>query len=401
MQSRIYPELRVPAQPHIFLRRARIFACSLSLVQLAHLIFFTDADLSVYVGWVLVSAIVLLSISMIELASCNAKCFELIPWRPLIIILVASFITKIYSRLDYITSTFAYGLHVTRNDSAIGVETYLTYINIFFYPSLIVLAFAKLPKAVYRYSVLLGAIIFCIDFVFIGTRNAPMFVIIILILTSRINFDKRKVWYFAAFLLLFLAIFSYSTIYRGGNAEEFRWLEVFESTGSSQILRINTSLVPTPEIFGDFLYPLIFLLHYITHSIGEIVSLVNSDAGINFGGLYFITDQFCSVGFCDRMSSIDDIRAVDDRYNVYKTIFGTLFYDFGILCSLILWVVFLFLICINQRISSYKMGLVTPISTVIIMLGSIENYLFNGLNLFQVLMIFFIYSSLIFFKKLT
>jgi hypothetical protein len=377
-----------------------MFAISLAIVQLFHLIVFTDAESGVYLTWFLVTVVINSSLWILGKSAAHGEYFVHIPWRPLVGILFISFVFKLTSRVEYITATLSYGLNAARTDPNVGAGGLASFVNIFFYPAAILLAFTILPKRVYRVCLVLISIICMVDMLFIGTRNAPVFVLLFILLATPFKFSIKT--YFQALIALvsFIAIFSYSTTNRGADADSFDWQVAFELTGSTQVLHINKDIAATIGDNAPALFPAVFLLHYVTHSIAELENMMMTRDWQTPGGLYYMTDQFCAVGFCSRQDSQDRIDMVNPRSNVYQTIFSTLFYDFGIVLSCFIWVILLLFLCLRQRVIMRKeVGIDIVFFSILIMVGSIENYLYNGLNFVQILVIFLLQFMFWFYQN--
>jgi hypothetical protein len=391
--------IRFPVYPHQFLHRVRIFSLSLALVQLFHLLIFTDASWDVYLTWFWVNSVIYFSVLILSMAANNGKSFVNLPWRFLFAVLAISFVFKFSSRIEYITSTLSYGLNTSRTDPNVGAGGLASYINIFFYPAAILLSFTVIPNRAYIISLVMILLICFTDLLFIGTRNAPVFVLLFIFMTTPFNYSIKNWLKGFVILIGFISIFSYSTTNRGIDAEQFDWQVVFELTGSAQVLHLNKDVASALEQHAPILFPAVFLMHYVTHSIAELENMMKTRDFLALGGGYYITDQFCAVGFCSRDDSLQQIENVNPRSHVYQTIFSTLFYDFGVLLTGVLWVLFLLLLYIRQHIMRNKVGIGLAFFSVILMVGSIENYLFNGLNFVQILMIFLLLACIWFYQN--
>lgn len=390
---------RYPASPVNFFQKIRLFAFSLACLQLFHLTFFTNATWEIYLTWFLLTVVILTSIFILSWASSSCNSFAFIYWQPAVIILIISFCFKLFSRIGYIKTTMAYGLSVSRIDPAASSGSWASFVNIFFYPAAIILAFAVLPRKVFVLCLTLTFIMCLVDLIFLGTRNAPVFVLIFFFLTSHVKLNARN--FITASLLIFgfVEIFSYSTVYRSMDASSFDWLDLFELTGSTQVLRINEDAVSTLGDISNIFYPIIFLMHYLTHSIAELANMLSWRDLNAPGTLCYLKDQFCAIGFCDRDESIAAIASINPRSNVYQTIFSSFFYDFGVIPTVFIWIFSLGALSIFQHFYLKKVSILVAFFGVIIMVGSVENYFYNGLNLVQILMIFSILIGFSFYRN--
>lgn len=372
--------------------RVRVFALGLAFIQFFHLAIFTEAKVDVFLVWLIVHIIIQGSLWVLRVAAGRSKFFVNIPWRPLVILLLIAFIFKLTSRVPYISSSLTEGMYATRTNPEIGTGGLASYVNIFFYPLAILLAFTVLPKRAYVISMSMVILVCLVDLAFIGTRNAPVFVLLYHFMSAPIRY-KLTVKHVGVLMLLvagFTGIFSYSTFNRTMEVEQetFDWLKVFELTGSTQILKINRAVVSPLSEYAPAVLPAIFLSHYVSHSIAELDNIVNLRAELDLGRMYYITDQFCVIGACSRGDSLWAIESANPRSNVYQTIFSSLLFDFGIVGAALVWIGSLFLLSLRQSIQSNQLSMSVAFMSVMIAIGPIENYFFNGLGLVQILTIF-------------
>lgn len=379
---------RYPVPPKQFLKRVRTFALGLAVIQLFHLAIFTEANDEVFLVWLVVHVVIQASLLVLRVAARQSKWFVNIPWRPLVTLLLISVVFKLTSRVPYISSWATEGLQAREQVLTGGSASY---VNIIFYPLAILLAFTVMPRRPYLISMCTLMLVCAVDFIFIGTRNAPVFVLLFHFLTKPSVF-KLTVKHFAVVILIvvgFTSIFSYSTIYRSiESPEKFDWLRVFELTGSTQILKMNQAVVSPLSEHAPALLPAIFLSHYVTHSIAELDNIVKLRETLNLGGMYYITDQFCVIGVCSRADSLWAIESANPRPNVYQTIFSSLFFDFGIVGTVLVWIISLLLLFIRQSIQPNQLSMSVAFMSVMIAIGPVESYFFNGLGLVQILTIF-------------
>jgi hypothetical protein len=387
--------LHRPTTPYIFLKRVRNADIFLAVIQLVHLIFFTNSLAGDFLCWALIHTISFLTLTVLRYSARNSNRYVYIPWKPLVFLLIVAFSFKFYSRLPYMMSWYNEGLLLTRSNPELGSGGWTSYGSIFFYPLAILLAFTTLPRRYYQIFIFLVFVICGIDFIALGTRNAPMFVLIFHMLLIPHRITTRKLPLILFFIVIFVSIFNYSTINRTQESGEgnFDWLTVFEFTGSTQILTINDEVVRPISKSAPEMMPVIFLMHYLTHPVAEFRNLMNI-SNLDSGGLYYLKDQFCAIGFCNRDDSLYQIELKNPRAGVYQTFWGSFVLDFGVPGALALYSLSVIAIYFLQRQSPQSLGLVIILFSQIFLLSSIENYLYNGLGLVQCLSIFIIYYLL-------
>ena len=383
---------RYPIAPKHFLNRVKLFSLGLAVVQFIHLSIFADARFEDFAMWFAVHTIIQSSLWMLRIAARHSVSYMNIYWLPLVTLLILSFVTKIYSRIPYMSSWFAEGLYGTRANMDLGVSGVASYFNIFFYPLAIILAFTILPKRSYLVAISCVIIMCLIDLVFIGTRNAPVFVLLFHFLSAPASYKPtmKSIGIMVLVVVVFTGIFSYSTIHRSYDSIEgsFDWLTIFEKTGSAQILKINRNVVEPLSEYVPAVLPAIFLSHYVSHSIGEMAHLLEIRNEMSFGNLVYLADQFAGIGLGSRQYTDWAIESANPRAGVYQTIFSSLFFDFGIAGAVLLWLILLLLISLWHLLRPNHMSLGVILSSVVIAVGPIENYLYNGLGLAQVLTLF-------------
>lgn len=385
--------LRAPVSPSVFLARVAWLEFLLCSIQLAHLVLVTHSQPRDFAAWLFVHATAQLTLYALRRSARQCRAFATIPWRPLAVLLVLTFVVKFYSRLPYVTTWLAEGLWAARNSEDISTGGGASFINIFFYPLAILLAFCVAPNKTYI-KLLLCVIVMCmIDFIVLGTRNAPLFVLLFHMLAGVFKVDKKWILTVCAAILGFLAIFSYSTVNRTQESQlgTFDWLELFEHTGSAQTLRIDRRFAEPISAHVPALLPAIFLAHYVTHPIAELALLADEGDDSTFGGLYYLTDQICVVGVCSRENSLSAITQVNRRAGIYQTIWGSLLFDFGIGGAALVWTVVIAGIGAWQRFHRRVLSPTVVIASMVVSLAPIENYLYNGLGLVQILTMFIAY----------
>jgi hypothetical protein len=322
---------------------------------------------------------------------------------------VVIFFFKISSRVGYLDVSIFSDSTLLNENRQTGVEvTISTYFSIFFYPLAIILSFTPKPVKVARIVLTLVLITCLIDMVFIGAKNAPMFTLMFYLLTIKFKFTSARTIFLMSMLgILFIFIFSHSTIGRTaeGVLGEFDWVTLLLNTGSTEVLKINP-VVLSNIVDYQWLYPVIFLSNYLTHSIAELYYLLDQFSLFQVD-LAYTKDQFCAVGLCDRVQSSEYIYDLNSRHNIYATMYTTLFFDFGITLTLLFMLlgfgyIFYGYAKIKRAKENYKsISLGFAVIGVWLLLGSIENYFYNGLGLVQFLLIFALIGIRNVFSKLS
>lgn len=387
--------LHRPVSPAVFLRRVMLFEGMLAFVQFIHLVLFANAAFGDFIAWMAVHAIALSSIALLRLSARDCTDFFLCAWKPLATIMIFTLAFKLANRIPIAQVWLAEGLYATRHsEELLGRGGWTSAINVFFYPSAILLAFCTLPRRVYA-LLMSGVLIMCaVDFIFIGTRNAPMFVLMLHVLAMPFRLGRRNILKAGLAVVLVTAIFNYSTVHRTQDSAlgTFDWLTLFESTISTQVLTLNRATVEPIYESVPALMPAIFLSHYVSHPVAELNYFAGRSDQIALGGLYGIKDQFCAVGVCNREESQYAMEAVNDRSGVYQTMWAGLLRDFGWLGAAGLFLLCLVAVYGVQRMAPRRLGVGVILVAQLIALSSIENYLFNGLGLVQILCIFVVYQ---------
>ena len=383
--------------PEIFFKRLACFDLLVFSIQFFHIVLFTLYDFQVLLVLFFVHfSIQFFLILFINLGKYSSE-FKINNFNILFFFIVFVFFIKISSRYEYINFSIFDDNSVLYNNRKLelGVR-FTTYFSIFFYPLAILLPFSRQPRWTYIALIVMVSIIALIDMVFIGSKNAPIFVLIFYVCTARFKIATVKmmlIWFLLGFI--FVMIFQHTIIGRTSEAltNNFDWEVLLKNTGSTEILKIDFKALSVIAKY-EWAYPIIFLNHYLSHSIAELTANLGSFSFIDFN-LPYITDQICAVGLCDRSQSSLDIALLNDRHNVYATMYTTIFFDFGVFfTSLLMFLgfVYSFVKFINTRNSRprKKISLGFAVIGVWFSVGSIENYFYNGLGLVQLLLCFII-----------
>ena len=395
--------LRQPVHPQTFLRRAMIFGITLAITQLCHLSVSVEANSGDFAVWWIVNGVALISLSLLRHSARNCNAYIFIPWKILTILLLIALVFKISSRVPYIQSWQAEGLLSTRNNPELGNGGWYTYGSIFFYPLSILLALCSMPRLMFRLS-LIGVLAICfIDYIVIGTRNVPTFVLVFYFLTTPIQFNfKRALLVGSVLAISFITIFNYSTINRlhASVNSSFNWIVLMKYTVSAEVLEFDEEFTASIHKSMPILMPTIFLAHYLTHPISELNYFIDKSESLRLAGFYGIKDQLCVIGACDRVKSQKEIERSNPRAGVYQTIWTSLILDFGWIGGVFIYVTTVLMLYGMQRTRPRQLGFSLVIFNQIIMLSPIENYLYNGLGFVQILLPFFIIFIIRFLYRL-
>ncbi len=391
--------LRQPVGPQIFIRRAIIFEFALAALQFLHLSIIAKSSVGDLLVWMLVHGVALLSLALLRHSARNCSQYPSIPWKVLATLLLVALVFKLSSRAPYIQSWLSVGLLETRNNAELGGNGWSTYGSIFFYPLSILLVFCTIPTKIFRALLFSVLLIIAIDFIAIGTRNAPVFVLIFYLLSWPVRFKLKKHMPMIFVLsILFVLIFNYSTTHRTQAFQEGGgYLLLFEFTISSEIMKIDDEIVAPLAREIPELMPVIFLSHYLTHSIGELRYFIDISDQLSLGGFYGIKDQLCVVGICDRVESQRAIENANPRAGVYQTMWTSLMLDFGYLGALLVYLGFVCALYFTQ-LGRKKIKISLIVCVVMIMVSSVENYFYNGLGFVQVLTIILIIPAINLFR---
>jgi hypothetical protein len=387
--------LRIPAAPGVLLARVAGLELVLAGVQLGHLALLAQAQVQDFAAWVFVHAAAQGTLFALRRAARHCRSYPSLPWRPLAVLIFITFTAKLSSRAPYIGAWMSEGLFAARNAEDAGAGGGASFINIFFYPLVILLSMCVLPRKTYLKLMLCVTAMCMIDFIVLGTRNAPLFVLMFHLLASPLRLNKKIAAVLLGLVFAFVAMFSYSTVNRTQESQlgTFDWLDLFELTGSTENLRIRREMAEPVAQAVPALLPAIFLTHYVSHSIAELAVLVGQSDDLRLGGAYYVTDQFCVIGMCSRQDSLDAIEAANPRAGTYQTIWGSLLFDFGFLGAGLAWFVVSAMLVIWQRMQRRVLSPAVLVGAMVIALAPIENYLYNGLGLVQILSMFIAYHA--------
>lgn len=377
-----------PVHPQVFFNRILKFVIFLSLIQFFHLFFLTTSGIDVFLTWLIFYSVLFLIFSLYSKLIKNISFFSL-SYKFILIFFIIGFIGKLIAKFDYIQSWLSFGLHVTRHSTEVS-GGWSTYLAVWFYPASILLAFTRIPsKKVYISILLMLSTVIFIEFIFVGTRGGPILVILFYLLAFRKNIESKQI---VILSIILLAIFAYSTQYRSLAAELgiFSWTTLLENTISTEIVQIKPQVINFCDNYAPFLFPLIFLFHYLSHSIGELTYLISMLDGINTGGANYFLREICLTGICDLNIYTEAAENLNIRGAVYTTLLGFLIYDSSLPISIFI-VISVVILNYFFLIWFRKIDPLTVSILVILSVSSIGNYFYTGLGLIQFILVLGIY----------
>ncbi|WP_154140336.1 hypothetical protein [Photobacterium damselae] len=311
-------------------------------------------------------------------------------------------IGKVFSRYGYVINWFNSGLLDARTES--GGGGLYSYFAIFFYPA-VILFFSSSRKNKMQYSSKLISFVYImsfsflfVDMAFVGTRNVPFFMLLVYFIfrDSKYKIKFNTILYSIVIITFILVMFDYSTSQR--LIGDFSWRIHLENTISTQVLSIKPSVLDFVDTYCSFIYPLVFLLHYLSHSIAELAYLYNHVSGFELNKPIYLISEFCTVGLCNKQYYEDLILSSNIRAGVYQTLYASLFFDFGVYKGLLV-IIALSFVNIISIIMFKRLSVVNFIFLLIIVLSPIENYLYGGLGLIQIMMVYILYLASCFKMK--
>lgn len=362
-----------------------LFLSFVFVVQLTHLVFFVEFDTNNLIVLFFMYYFLFLLLLGYKVSVRKGVFLPSFNLGFVFCILLLGFFGKLISRYDYINAWLIGGLRFARESEGTGGGGWYSYLSVLFYPAALLLPFCtKKYKRKYKISLFLVATVCIIDFIFVGTRSAPIFVLLFFFMISAPPFKKIKKRYFIFIFFLLIVIFNYSTSSRIG--EGFVWSEHLSHTVSTQVVVIKDDLFVFFDSYFNFGYPLIFFSHYLSHSIGEFAFLLMSDEFKQFPLPAYVMADLCVTGFCDKSYYEDVITAYNPRVGVYQTGLAALYFDFGYIGMIVISLFVPLSGLLLARLRS-KPPVVSFIILYIFILFPIENFVVGGLGLVQLLLL--------------
>lgn len=227
--------------------------------------------------------------------------------------------------------------------------------------------------------------VMAIDFIILGTRNAPAFVLLfhLLMIRGRI-LSLRTVAIGVICIILFVMLFDYQSRSRSLDSitTGWDWSATLRYSWLMDNLRVSDATIDTLKEFFPAGLPAVFLVQYITHSIATLSKLLFAGQFDAFPQPYYLYDQICIALSCDREYLHTQIQAINPESGLYQTLYGSLLFDFGWAGLLLIYMVITLLYCLirgkKQIISALSIYL-----AVILTISGVENYFYNGLGLLR------------------
>ncbi|SSW69716.1 hypothetical protein AVE30378_03681 [Achromobacter veterisilvae] len=371
--------------PKTFVMRASVLYALLGLVQLLHITVIADFDirsLLVWEGTVILGTTLLLLIYLrmgggVEWPMFNVRIFK---W----LFLIAASVTLVCSRAPYIFVYLEKGLYLTRLDASVGGGGWYSAFSILFYPLCILLAFIDIPRKKYYGYVALMLVVVAVDFIIIGTRNAPLFVLLFHLLMLRIRFFRfGPICMMAGLMVLMVVLVDYQT--RGRSLDVMTvgwdWGATIKYSWIFDNMPARSDVVSSVEEMFPSLLPMIYLTQYLTHSMAEFGAVL-SDASLHIlGSALYFEDQVCLVLGCNRQAIQEAIQGINPRAGTYQTLYASLLLDFGFGGALIL-ILLLLIYLLSGKINNLASGFVVYMVMVVLVSG-IDNYIYNGLGVWR------------------
>lgn len=372
----------------IFSHRIFILFSMILAIQFVHMNVIADTSVTVNLIWLVVALCGMSFMSLIAIGI--DECTSWPTWnRNLfgILFLCTFIVVMIFSRWPYIQSYLLYGLYVTRLNGEIGQGGIYSVFTVLFYPLCIILAFIDIPRRHYYFYVLLMLAVILVDFVILGTRNAPVFVLLFHLLMCRVRFTSIKsIVFLCAILFLFVFLFDYQSRNRSLDTVTvgWNWAENLRYSWIMEHLSVSENVIRLLDDHAAFLLPVIFLMQYITHSIAAFSSLISHNTFDLIGSPAYLYDQVCIVFKCNREYASAWMHEINPDAGMYQTLYASLLFDLGwIGVFLLIFVLFFYYFSLykkKQHIPALSIYLLVILAT-----SSIENYIYNGLGLWRFL----------------
>ena len=363
------------------IRFRSLAVCSfIFLTQVFYHLLVVEIDLVNLIACLLVFLI--LSVSIIFSTGGHRTEFSLKNKKIFIILFITSFVTTIItSRADYIVATMQFGLADARNIVSLQAGGAFSALNILFYPMALVAFLANWNQ---RLTLALLIPILVSDVIFLGTRNSVFFVVVFLFVhfQKKISIRKNILYGLLIFILLIIS-FEYTVSERSGleSTGIDYWSAKVDYSGIGALNKTNPSIHTWAESISWFIYPIIHLISYLSHSVSEFVHFISNSHHRIFPTLLHLQDSLLMAFFQDRGPVQAELAQLKVRSGFYNTMFAAWYIELGVL-SVPLFLVILFYL----RFGRFFAKLIGTYFIVVLALGGIENYLFTGLTLLRFLL---------------
>lgn len=371
--------------PGIFFSRSRNLFLIISLIQVFHLIFVSKVSLYYLAVWFILFMFGFFFFVWVE------RFFVAKDWPYInksffsVAFFVSFFVTLVFSRFPYVESYVAEGMYLTRQKEGLGSGGWYSFFAVFFYPLSMILAIIDLnKKKIYLIALF---IVLAIDIFVLGTRGAPIFVVLFHALFLRRKYSLR---FLVPMLLIsslfFVVVFTYQTESRS-STESYEWHSTVKYSRLFDNLPVKDLYVE--HELPDYFYVSIYISQYITHSVSEFSSLLQDGSYDGTGSFNYFLDEVCLVAMCDRSKFQGNISDINSRSGLYQTLYSSLLFDFGYFGLVFLFFVVIFFIYIRSKIS---LIFLTYLSMVVAF-SLIDNYIYNAIGMAR----FFIFVGLFYF----
>jgi hypothetical protein len=380
--------ITAPVSVKLFTQRAFYVAGSLLAIQFLHVSVIADAPSGALLTWLIVA---MSSIGLMYLIV--RKIDENTVWPNwnhrlfAIFFLISYSAVMLFSRVPYIQSYLEYGLYATRINEEVGGGGIYSIFTVLFYPLCIILAFIDLPRRQYYVYALLMLTVIAVDFIVIGTRNAPIFVLVFHFLMYRGRFTSfRNIILFCSCLIIFVILFDYQSRNRSldPGTVGWNWAENLRYTWLMEHLPISENVIRTLELHLPYLLPVVFIMHYISHSIAAFTLLVSNGIFGFIGSPAYFYDQMCIAFKCNREYTAAWIHELNPDAGMYQTLYSSLLFDLG-------WIglAMVMMILIYYYLSRFNKVRTFPALSIYLLIifatSSVENYIYNGLGIWRFL----------------
>lgn len=366
-----------------FASRCRWIFIWLTIVQFFHISFVAVFDYENLLVLGLIFAIGMLCMSLIIMHIKNTDQWPVFNLNIFnLLFLTSAFFVLIFSRLEYVQGFFIHGLYANRANEEIGRGGWYSIFTIMFYPLCIILTFVKMPLAKYYFYIGIMFLVMFIDLIYLGTRGAPIFVIFFHFCMSKWRF--KSLWFAAGLLLgliVFVMLFDWQTQARSLDSISvgWDWVNALRYSWIADNLEIREDIL---LLIGDgysFMFPVIYLMQYLSHSVAELRLLFDADVFSFLGNFVYLHDQICLVFLCDREITQLSISAANPRAGLYQTLYSSLIIDFGWF-GLSILIAALVLLYAILKFLHVGINAITIYLLVILAVSGVENYIYNGLG---------------------
>lgn len=288
-------------------------------------------------------------------------------------------IGKFASRLGYAVAYLEVpSVYELRNLAEVSGGGWYTWLAVLFYPACVLLFYCGLKYKIHPVFYVIALLFLAFDVLVVAMRMTPAFVALFGFLFLGALFPLRRLLVaLLPIMLVLVVVFYHTTEMKLQSQDAINWENFLKATVSTDVAEIDQTILN--KIDNGYVYSTVFLANYLFHPVAEFQHYLSSES-VNWHTLRLLKlkGEFCVVTGCE---VANEISRIDDRYGVYKTLFHSLIFDFGILwASAILLVVGI--ACYGLfRLQMY--GFVQMFILMIVLLSPIENFIMVGMGLVQ------------------